>query len=120
MAHWIDYLIDQVKNSWVEKGESNDDEAITTTHAAVVGRHHVGVKFDASYESSSSSGLLQITYGTTIIAHKDIHGAGAIDFGDLGFQNSTVNSLISATLAAGGAGVKGHLTLTGYSTGADA
>lgn len=120
MAHWMDYLVDQVKNSWTEAGESSDDAALTTTHAAVIGRHHVGVKFYASYENSTVSGLLQVTYGLTVIAQKDIHGSGNIDFGDLGFQNSTVNSLISATLAAGGAGVKGHLTLVGYSTGADA
>ncbi len=120
MAHWIDYLIDQVKNSWTETNQSAANTAMTVTHAAAAGRHHVGVKFDASFSSSTASGLLQVTYGTTVIAQKTIHGAGAIDFGALGFQNSTVNSLISATIAAGGAGVTGELTLTGYSTGADA
>ena len=120
MAHYIDYLIDQVKNSWVEDNEGSANTAETQTHNAETGRHHVFLKCDASFSSSTASGLLQIKFGTTVVMQKYIHGAGAIDAGDLGFQNATINSLISATLAAGGSGVTGTVTLTGYSTGPNA
>ena len=120
MANIRDYEIDIVKNSSVQTNQSSADTELTVTEAAVTGRHHVVVKCDASYSSSTASGLLTIKVGTTTIGLKSVHGAGALDYGILGFQNPTVNSLISATLAAGGAGVTGELTLTTYSTGANA
>ncbi len=120
MAHWIDYLIDLVKNSQVDTNQSSADTALTVTRAAVAGRHQVVVKCDASYSSSSASGELTILFGTTIIARKDIHGAGAIDFGVFGHQNGTVNQLVEAQLAAGGAGVTSDITFTTYSTGPNA
>ena len=122
MAHINDYLIDLVKNSWVEDaGTGADNTALTQTHAAEAVRHHVVAKVDASYEVSTSSGLLQVKFGTVVVASKFIHGAGAIDFGVLGFQNPTVNQLVEAVLAApGDAGVAGTLVLTGYTTGPDA
>jgi len=120
MAHWIDYLIDSVKNSQVDTQQSSADTPQTVTRAAVAGRHHVILKCDASYSSSSASGELTLLFGSTIIARKDIHGAGAIDFGFLGHQNDTVNQLVEAQLAAGGSGVTSDITFTTYSTGPNA
>ena len=120
MAHWIDYLIDSVKNSQVDTQQSSADTAQTVTRAAVAGRHHVILKCDASYSSSSASGELTLLFGTTVIARKDIHGAGAIDFGFLGHQNPDVNELVEAQLAAGGTGVTSDITFTTYSTGPNA
>ena len=40
---------------------------------------------------------------------------GMVVFMDI--QNPDSNEAVSAELAAGGAGVEGHLTLTGYTTG---
>ena len=48
-----------------------------------------------------------------------MHGAGAIDFGVFGFKNPDANETVSAALAAGGVGVVGDVTLTGYTTGPD-
>ena len=120
MAHWIDFLIDSVKNSQVDTQQSGSDAAQTVTRAAAVGRHHVIMKCDASYSSSSASGELTLYFGTVTIARKDINGAGAIDFGFLGFQNPDVNEKVEAQLAAGGTGVTSDIVFTTYSTGADA
>ena len=120
MAHIFDYQIDSVKNAWVEDNEGSANTAETVTHAAEVGRQFVVVKCDASYSSPTASGLLQVKYGSDVIGQKYIHGADALDFGWLGFPNSDLNEAVSATLAAGGAGVTGTVSLKGYSTGANA
>jgi len=119
LAHWIDYLIDSVKNSKVDI-DTASNATVTVTRAAVTGRHHVILKCDASYSSSTASAELTLLFGTTVIARKYIHGAGAIDFGFLGFQNPTANQLVEAQLAAGGSGVTGSITFTTYSTGPNA
>jgi hypothetical protein len=126
MASITDYLVDIVKNSWTVVATA--DAALATATKAAEGvanaspvgagqRHHVVTKVDASYESSTQSGLLQVKFGTTVVGSKWIHGAGALDFGVLGFQNPDSNEAVSAELAAGGAGIEGHITLSGYTTG---
>jgi len=111
-----DYMVDQVANSVVGVGLALAAQ-LTVTMPAAVKRHNVVVKCDASYSSSTQSGLLQILFGATVVAHKVIHGAGAIDFGGLGHENRNVNEAISAVLQAGAGGITGYVTLTGYSTG---
>ena len=120
MASWIDYLIDLVKHSWVETNQSGTNTALTVTQAAEAGRHHIITKCDASYSSSTASGLLQIKFGSTVVAQKSIHGGGALDWSVFGFQNPDANEAVSATLAAGGSGVTGELSFNGYTTGPDA
>jgi hypothetical protein len=116
MAHLNDYQIDLVENSLVGVGQA-DNAILTVTHAAVAERHLVAVKVDASYSSSATSGELTILFGSTIIARKHIHGAGAMDFGTLGFLNRNKNEKIEVKLAASGAGgVLGDITFTAYST----
>lgn len=119
MASLADYQIDSVKSSFVVVTQATNAVA-TATKSAVAGRHHVVCKVDASYSSSSVSGELTVKFGTTVVARKHIHGAGAIDFGALGFQNPTVNDDVSAVLASGGVGIDGDITFTGYSTGPNA
>jgi hypothetical protein len=119
-------LIDIVKNSWTVVATADGALATATKAAAGVAnatpvaagqRHHGIVKVDASYESSTQSGLLQVKFGTTVVGSKWIHGAGAIDFGVYGFLNPDSNEAVSAELAAGGAGIEGHITMTGFTTG---
>lgn len=119
MAHLIDYEIDVVKNSWVIVATSGAAAVATATKAAEVGRMHIVVKVDASYDTSTDSGLLEVKYASTVKGRKDIHGAGALDYGLLGLQEDTaLNQAVTATLAAGTA--IGHITMTGYSTGPNA
>jgi hypothetical protein len=121
MAHLLDYLIDIVKNSWVEKGGATVG-LLTVTRAAAVGRHHIICKVDASYASSTASHELRVYFNTggsrVIVGRKHIHGAGALDFGELGLQNPTINQAVEAELDADASA--GDITFTGYSTGPDA
>jgi hypothetical protein len=119
VANYLDYQIDVVKNSWTVRAQAEAGVA-TATKAAQAGGCHIICKVDASYETSTQTGLLTVNYGTTAIATKWIHGAGAIDFGVLGLQNPDANELVEAVLAAGGAGVEGHVVVTGYTTGLNA
>ena len=116
MAHLMDYLVDMVRASQVKLGQATNAVA-TATLAAVAGSHNVIVKVDASYTTSTTSGLLTIKFGTTEVARKFVHGAGAIDFGIFGFENPDANELISAALAAGGVGEVGEVVMACYTTG---
>src|SRR3990170_4756192 len=101
MASFMDYLVDLVKNSDTAT-DSQVNALATATVAAKTGRHNVALKVDASYNSSATSGLLQVKFGATVKAEKYIHGAGAIDFGVYGLQNPVANQALTAELAAGG------------------
>jgi hypothetical protein len=116
VAHIDDHLLDAVKNSWSVPDQKTNDVAIATT-AAIAGRHHVIFKVDASYSTATVDGEITILFGVAVVARKQIHGAGAIDFGIFGFQNPTVNQAVSAQLTAGGVGVDGDVNMSGYTTG---
>lgn len=94
--------------------DSQVNALATGTVAAAVGRSHVFLKCEASYSASTSTGLLQIKFGTTVKLEKYIHGAGAIDAGVMGMINRVQNEAISAELSAGGVGVTGKVTLSYY------
>ena len=119
MANINDYQIDLVKNSDCV-ATTADNASCVATVAAVAGRCHAVCKVDASFTSSTISKTLTITITTVAGARtiiKDIHGAGAIDFGVYGLQ-SIANSAVVATLAASGAGgTLGNVALTYYTTG---
>jgi hypothetical protein len=119
MAALEDYLIDFVKKSWTAV-DSQTNAASNPIRAAEANRHQIIARVDASYSTSSIDGELTVLFGATVVARKHIHGAGAIDFGLFGFQNPTVNGAVSASLASGGVGVVGDVTITGYSTGPNA
>lgn len=115
MASWMDYLVDVVKNSDVAY-DSQVNAAATATAAASAGRHNVILKVDCSYSTSTVSGLLTVTVGSRVFT-KYIHGAGALDFGILGFQHPTANTAITAELASGGGGITGTIAMSFYRTG---
>jgi len=117
VAGLFDYLIDVVRHSWVEVVQGAANSVATVTHSAEAQRHHIVTKVDASYSVSTASGELTVSYDAVVVARKHVHAAGAIDFGILGFENPTANTTVAASLAAGGGGVVGDVTLSGYSTG---
>lgn len=109
-----DIQVAQVEGSWSVTSGLLDNALATATRAAEPGRRHVMTKIEASYSSSSTSGLLVVRRGSTVIARKHIHGAGAMDLGDPGFVAST-NEAVSAELSASGtAGVTGTVTVLGF------
>jgi len=96
-------------------GKQTNLLATATLAAPGEGKRMRVVKVDASYSSSSTSGLLQIKSGATVIFEKYIHGAGAHDFSDYGLPAININEAMSAELAAGGAGIVGTVTISGFS-----
>jgi hypothetical protein len=116
LASLIDHLQDHMENSWTEVGQSSANAIVTVTKAAAARRRHAIMTVDASYSSSTASGELTVSFGSTVIGRKHIHGGGALDFGDLGIFNPDTNEAVSAELAAGGAGIVGDLTMSGYTT----
>ena len=107
------HLLEQVVNGWSEVAQQTNAVA-TVTRAADAAKRHVVLKVDASYSSASVSGELTVLFGAAVVARKHIHGAGAIDLGTMGLRNPDLNEAVSASLAAGGAGIVGDVTMTGY------
>lgn len=108
-----DYEISPFRSSWSVVAEATSADA-TATIPAEPGKRHVLVTVDATYSSSSASGLLTVQSGTTVIAKKYIHGSGALDFTYKGLKALSRNQAISATLSSGGVGITGVVTITGY------
>ena len=88
--------------------------AIASIPAPGVGKYNRIVKIDASYSVASVSGLLQIKSGAVVIFEKYIHGAGALDSPEVGKRALNTNEAMSVELAAGGAGVTGTVTVSGF------
>ena len=113
MANLADHELAPFRRSWSVVASATAADA-TATKAGVPGHRHFLVTVDASYSGSSTSGLLTVRFGTTVVAQKTIHGAGAFDFTYKGLA-AGIGEDISATLAAGGTGVTGHVTISGFS-----
>ncbi len=114
MPNINDFEHASINNSWTINGRSGDNAALTVTKAAEANGRHVVVKVDVSYSTSTVTGEVQVKFATTIKGRKDVHGAGAIDFGQRGLLNPTKNEAVSAEFPAGGAGVFGDLSVTGF------
>lgn len=113
MPTWTDYEVAPYRSSWSVVASATAADA-TATKTGVPNTRHFLVTVDASYSSSATSGLLTVRFGTNVVAQKTVHGAGAFDFTFKGLA-ADVGQDISATLAAGGAGIVGHVTITGFS-----
>lgn len=94
-------------NSWVET-DLQTNAAATATHAADALNRHTLNYIIASYDTSSVSGLLTVTIGSTTFYYH-IHGADVIPVELFGAKNEA----ISASLAAGGSGIDGSVTILG-------
>ena len=103
-------------DTWVESDNADNDVA-TASHAAVAGKRHVATSVTASFSAASVVKLLTITCtieGTSTTITHYVHNAEVIPLNLRG----DVNTLISAALAASGAGgTVGRVNLTGYTIG---
>lgn len=100
---------------WIEKANATNDTATATKAASTTKRHTISV-VSASFSTSTASALLTITVtlaGTSTTALHYIHGADVVPLEIIG----DTNTLVSAALAAGGAGVVGRVNLIGHSDG---
>lgn len=111
----IDLELHKFQGSVNDSDKQDNGVATATLAAQGAGTRMRVVKVDASYESSTVSGLLQIKSGSTVIREKYIHGSGAIDAGDMGIPANALNEAMSAVLAASGAGgTDGTVTIQGF------
>lgn len=95
---------------WTER-DSQDNALATAERAAEEHGRHVIMYAVASYEISSTSGLLQIKQGGVVVAEHYIHGADVVPLELYGEANQAA----SAELAPSGTGgVLGKVTLVGY------
>ena len=97
-------------------GSADNATATATLPAPGASLRNFVVKVDASFGTSTVSGLLQVKSGTTVIAEKYVHGSGAFDFPDLnGRPAINANEAMSAELAASGTGgVLGKVFIQGH------
>src|SRR3972149_7078881 len=101
------------KGAFLAQDTETNALAVATVVAPGTEYRNRPVKVDASYSSSTVSGLLQIKSGATVIAEKYIHGAGALDYSDFGIAALNRNEAVSAGLAAGGGALVGTLRRDG-------
>lgn len=120
MANINDYEMDRIQNAWTENDLSTANAPLTVTHPGAIARHNCVVKVDASFNNVLGTGLLTVKFGSVTKGRKYIHGAGALDFSEFGYEDPVANEAVSATLEAGGSTYVGCITMTGYSTGVKA
>lgn len=88
--------------------------AAVVTYGAVTGRAHVVSGVSYSYSAAPTGGNLQVKDGSDVILDLDISaaGEGAIYFDPP--KKNTAGNAMSATLAAGGAGISGKVSVLGH------
>ena len=116
MASVADYEMDRIQNAWAENDLGTANADWTVTRAARAQHHNVVVKVDASFSTIDGAGLLTVKFGTVTKGRKYVFGAGALDFSEFGYEDPVANEAVSATLSAGGTGILGCITMTGYTT----
>lgn len=92
--------------------DSQTNATATATQAAVAGRRHHITHVVASL-SAAGTALLQVLLGTTVVLERYITVNTPADLLFTLPVRGNVNELVSATLAAGGVGVVGKVTLQG-------
>lgn len=89
--------------------------AAVVTIAADADKFHAISRIDYSYDAAPTGGNLQVVAGSTTILNVDItsagHGYFDLKFPDLLHNAFTKNEAVVVTLAAGGSGVDGKLTV---------
>jgi len=101
---------------FVANGVSSANAAVTATQAAATGKQHCieSVTVSASGVALAAAVLCQIKDGTTVIDQFYLGlQPGAITVPLNGYR-ATVGNLVSATLAACGAGILGTVSIRGY------
>lgn len=87
-------------------------QANANAAASTTGQSYYITGVDASYSSSSQTGLLQLKDGTTVIWQQYVTGSGNYNFPSA--IRGKANQAFSAVLAAGAASVVGTVNLRGY------
>lgn len=97
---------------------ANSSPAANTAASIVLpapgtGLHYYILSMDASYSGAPTGGNLQILDGASVIFNEDITGGGPvpIQMPAGGLRQPTANTALTVTLAAGGAGVLGKVSI---------
>ena len=117
MANIVDVEVDRTFYGWTLVGESELDTRLVLVKPAEVGRVHVVERIEAGYSDILMSGLLTVKFDEVLIGKKPIHGVGTLDYPGYGRRSPHVNEALIVVLTAGSEGVRGILTVVGYTTG---
>lgn len=96
-------------NDWVEYATANAATATAARAAPTNGTRHIINYVVASYETSTTSGILTIKKGTTAVLLHMVHGGDVLPLEMMG----NTNEAVSAELASGGAGIDGYVSIHG-------
>jgi len=107
-------ISDKSVSSWIEEDVSAANPDVTVTHAAEADKSHYIVGVIATYGEAAAAGLLEVSEEATV----KISGY-AKDTVPLVIllpkpYKAAVNTAVSASLAAGGAGAVGTVNLIGF------
>lgn len=98
---------------WTVPDTSAANAAITVTKAAQASTRHSIMLVIASF-SAAAVGLLTVKKGADVWFERYVHNAAEIEIPGGGVRGDS-NEDVSATLAAGGAGIVGKLAIAGTS-----
>ena len=120
MPSIYDIHADRLEHAFAATGSATAS-LLTVTQTGIANRAHAVVKVDASYSTSTVSGLLTVVLGSTTLGAKYIHGAGALDFAaDVGYLDTVGGQTFTATLDSGGGGIVGTIVMSGFTTAVSA
>jgi len=106
------YMIVREAFSWIETATETNATAIPTRAAPAGGMSHYIVSLSAGYDAEGIVGSLTLKQGATVVGSWFVHGVMGMVF------PSPVRidpaSAVTIELEAGGVGVVGAATLTGY------
>jgi hypothetical protein len=95
---------------------SGTNAAATVTYAATTNRQHRIAGVLVSYSTTPTNGRLTVSDGATVILDVDVTAAGPTPIALPKPIKGSTNTALSATLAAGGVGVVGKVTVLGHGT----
>lgn len=107
-------LLNRQYQSKVLAKDSKDNAVATATANSQTPNQNYNITgIDASYSVSSTSGLLQLQDGATVIYEQYVHGHAEINF-DSPIEITMGNSVSAVLAASGTAGTIGKVNLRGY------
>ena len=105
----VDHLRVMESNAeWVTAVGTASNDVASTSKSAESGKAHVIRAVFASFDTADTVGLLIISDGTNGIEHH-VQGSAAVPCN----LRAATNQTVAASLAAGGAGVVGHVQIVG-------
>lgn len=101
--------------AWMQAGTAAANTAVTVTKTGAPGRTHYVTGFMLGYSDGAAAGLVTLKDGPDTIGLWYISGASSVTF-DVPVRIRMGNN-VSLTLAAGGTGITGAVTLMGFTAG---